>query len=81
MVRTTLTGALDVGFTNEEGRKLQLAPSGRPLQERLTVPLKAPEAVTEKAIFCDVPGRFTVTALGSGAVNPKSTTCKTRAAS
>ena len=81
IVSVTLTGALEVGLTEDEGRKLQLAPKGRPLQERVTIPLKAPEAVTEKAMFCDELGRFTVTALGTGVVNPKSTTCSVRAAS
>jgi hypothetical protein len=81
MVSDTTTGDAEVGFTDADGEKLQVAPVGSPLHERLTVPANDPEAVTEKLMTCEVFGRFTVTELGDGAVNPKSTTCKVNGAS
>src|ERR1700690_1563821 len=64
IVSVTGTGVLDVGFTDAEGEKLQVAPVGRPLHESETVPANDPEAVTEKLMFCEVFGRFTVTVPG-----------------
>lgn len=78
MVSVTAIGELEVGCTEAEGRKLQVAPDGRPLHESATVPLNDPDAVTENVMFCDVLGRFTVTAFGTGAVSPKSTTRRVR---
>ena len=74
MVSVTVTGLPAVGVTEAEGEKLQLAPEGRPPQVSETDPLKAPKAVTENVMFCEVLGRFMVTDPGDGAPRPKSTT-------
>jgi len=54
MVSEMVIGLDEVGFTELAGWKLQLAPPGRPEQERLTVPLNAPRAFTWKLTGEDV---------------------------
>jgi len=46
MVSVTVTGSPEVGSTEFDGWKLQLAPEGKPVQARLTACANGPEAVT-----------------------------------
>jgi len=62
-----------------EGKKLQVAPPGSPLQERFTIPEKDPLTLTWKPAVGVVVG-FVLAAVvrveGEGAVRLKSTTCR-----
>ena len=79
MLRTTFTGLAEVGFALC-GEKIQDAPDGRPAQERLTVWLKGPEAVTWNLTGCEVLSGGTVMWFGAGALKAKSTTFKVKGA-
>lgn len=46
MIRLTLTGLPETGLTLAPGEKMQVAPAGKPLHAKITVPLKEPKAVT-----------------------------------
>ena len=50
IVSVTVIGTLEVGFTVFDGMKLQVAPVGNPLQERVTAPPKDPDPVTWNVI-------------------------------
>jgi hypothetical protein len=80
-VSVTATGLLDVGFTELEGRKLQIAPEGKFPQERFTVSLNDPCPVTWNDTGPEVPDGPTVMLAGEGAVKLKSTTFNVKAAS
>jgi hypothetical protein len=80
-VRVTATGLLEVGFTEPEGRKLHDAPEGKFPQERLTVSLNDPCAVTWNDTGPEVLDGPTLMFGGEGVVRLKSTTCNVKAAS
>ncbi len=59
MVRVTFAGPPENG--NVEGKsKLQAAPAGKPLQERVTSWLNVPDAVTSNAVGAETLDGFTV---------------------
>jgi hypothetical protein len=80
-VSVTATGLLAVGFTELEGRKLQVAPAGKFPQERFTVSSKEPSPVTEKDTGPETLAGPTVMLGGEGAVKLKSTIFKVKVAS
>ena len=73
-VNVTFTGELEVGCTELDGAKLQVAPTGRPTQVRATVPLKEPPPVTCRLTGLESEPLLAVIAAGEGAPNPKSIT-------
>jgi len=75
-VKVTFTGELEVGCTELDGAKLQVAPAGRPTQVRATVPLKEPPPVTCRLTGLESEPLLTVIVAGEGAPNPKSITCR-----
>ncbi|SRR6266581_3048893 len=75
-VSVTFTGELEVGCTELEGAKLQVAPVGRPEHVSATVPLKEPAPVTCRLTGLESEPLLTVRAAGEGVPNPKSTTCR-----
>jgi len=81
IVSVTATGFAEVGFTELDGRKLQLAPVGKFPQERFTVSSKEPSPVTEKDTGPETLAGGTVMLDGEGAVKLKSTIFKVKVAS
>ena len=81
IVRVTVTGWFAVGFTELEGRKLQVAPEGRFPQDRFTVSLNDPSPVTWNVTGAEVLEGFTVIFEGEGALKLKSTTFNENVAS
>jgi hypothetical protein len=81
IVSVTATGLAEVGFTELDGTKLQVAPEGRFPQERFTVSPKEPCAVTEKDTGPETLAGPTVMLGGEGAVKLKSTIFKVNVAS
>ena len=81
IVSVTATGFVEVGFTELDGTKLQLAPEGRFPHERLTVSSKEPCPVTEKDTGPETLAGPTVMLAGEGAVKLKSTIFKVKVAS
>ena len=71
--RVTFAGEPAVGETVEE-EKLQVAPAGKPLQERVTTLLKEPDALTVKLIGWEPVPRARAIVEGFSADKPKSTT-------
>lgn len=67
-VIVTATGVVEVGRTEFEGWKLQLAPAGKPVQESATAALNDPSAVTWKFTGAEVADWLTVTLAGEGIV-------------
>ena len=74
IVRVTVTGVLEVGLTELEGEKLQLAPVGSPLQVSETVPAKDPAPVTWKVIGFELFGSLALRLVDENEPTPKSTT-------
>ena len=77
MVKVTVSGLPETGNTELES-KLQAAPAGNPLQERVTSWLNEPEAVTSNAVGPETLEGFTMRLPGAGAVRLKSTICRVR---
>jgi hypothetical protein len=79
-VRVTVAGRAD---TDADGEKLHVTPAGIPLagHASVTVPEKAPAALTTNATPCDPLPCCTETLAGDGAPSAKSTTCSVTAAS
>jgi hypothetical protein len=75
MVNVTVTGVLDVGFTELEGEKLQVAPVGNPLQESETAALNDPDPVTWNVIGFELLGSLALRVVDENEPMPKSTTC------
>ena len=81
IVSVTAIGLLEVGFTELDGEKLQVAPDGKFPQERFTVSSKEPSPVTEKDTGPETLAGPTVMLGGEGAVKLKSTIFKVKVAS
>jgi hypothetical protein len=81
MVNITAAGLVEVGLTEFEGAKLQVAPAGKFPQERFTVSSKEPCAVTEKETGPETLEGPTVMLEGEGTVKLKSTIFKVKVAS
>ena len=77
-VSATLIGADDVGCTCE-GKKLQVAPTGKPLHVSMTGSANGPLADTWNVAALDGFGTLAVTVAGIGALIVKFTTFKTTA--
>jgi hypothetical protein len=73
MERLTVAGALAEGET-VAGVNLQLAPTGKPLQVRVTAPANDPEAATERLTGWELVPRGTLIVAGTAAARLKSTT-------
>src|SRR5580704_6569588 len=80
-VNVIATGLLAVGFTELEGRKLQVAPEGKFPQDRFTVPSKDPSPMTWNKTGPETLDGATVMLAGEGAVKLKSTIFNVKAAS
>ena len=78
IVKVTVAGLPEIGDTVLEGWNMQAAPAGKPLQERVTAWLNAPEAVTSNATGPEVLDGFTVRLAGAGVARLKSTTCRVK---
>ena len=72
-VTVTLTGLFFVGFTLDEGEKLQVTPVAGASQLKSTAPLNDPKAPT-CTVNCPLPPGKSVTEVGEGAPRVKSTT-------
>jgi hypothetical protein len=81
IVSVTATGFAEVGFTELDGTKLQVAPEGKFPQERFTVSPKEPCPVTEKDTGPETLDGPTEMLEGEGAVKLKSTIFKVKVAS
>ena len=81
IVSVTATGLLAVGFTELEGRKLQVAPEGKFPQDRFTVSSNDPCPVTWNDTGPETLDGLTVMLGGEGAVRLKSTIFKVKVAS
>ena len=75
-VKLTTTGSVFVGDTGLEGWKLQAAPVGKFEHDSATEPVKLPAAKTEREAADVVPPGATLSVVGMGALNEKSTICK-----
>jgi hypothetical protein len=80
-VSVIATGLLEVGFTELEGRKLQVAPKGKFPHDRFTVSLNDPCPVTWNDTGPEILDGPTVMLAGEGALKLKSTTLNVKAAS
>ena len=76
MVMVIVTGTALVGLTTLDGLKEQAAPVGSPVQESVTVLLKAPAAETINETGALVAPGATVTVLGEMGLRLKSTMCR-----
>src|ERR1700752_1391979 len=81
IVSVIATGLLEVGFTEVEGRKLQVAPGGKFPQERFTVSSNDPCPVTSNETGPETLDGATVMLAGEGAVKLKSTIFNVKVAS
>ena len=81
IVREAFTGTANVGCTFDEGKKLQVAPAGSPMQVNITVSANGPAAETANIVAFDGFGTFAVSVVVLSAPSVKSTTLSLTAVS